>query len=194
MRKLLLIACAILIGVSLVGIQRAEAATAISLFADGHLAAWVQVDYTETPDGSGYFYYDYTAYLKNPDGSHVLPSGYSYFSDLQALKVMNPSKNPVVLVASPASPTWNFSQGLISQYYQWVAINSSNHLLINNQLDSMKVKSKFQPTVTTGYVWDGGPTVGGKTVAPAPEPASLSLLGLSLLGLGSVMFRKKFKT
>jgi hypothetical protein len=198
MRKIVILCIAVLIiacGVG-VGTEKAEAAIYVSLLYNTTSleSVWLECDYTTTPDTSGYYFYDYTIHLQD-FGNYSLPSGYSYYSFLQALKVMNNSKNPVVWIKSPISPDWDFSQAPDTSYYMWLADTlPGDYLTRGSSLNDMEIKSTLPPRHVAAAVWNGATsTSASQTMGPAVEPASMALLGLGLLGLGGVKFRKRFK-
>jgi len=195
-RKIVILCIAVSIiacGVGL-GTEKAEAGTYVSLLTTGSHAAWVECVYSDAPV-SGFYHYNYTIHLQDFSGNS-LSSGYTYYAFLEALKVMNNSKAPVAWVDSPTSPKWNFTQAPDYTYYKWQAdaVGDNYFYTSGGQLNDMEIKSKLPPGYVDVAVWNGGTsTSASKTMGPAPEPASMMLLGLGLLGLGGVRFRKRFK-
>ncbi len=195
MKRLIILCVSFLIlayGVSL-GVQSAEAATYVSLLtSSNNEAAWLECVYSLEADS--YWHYDYTIHLQD-FGSYVLPGTYTYYDYLATLKVMNASGGPVEMVQEPSSPDWDFVQPTDHAYYKWTAASGSDYFNQSaGSLNAMEVRSIYEPVLVDAAVWDGGlPTSAGQTMGPAPEPASIALLGFGLIGLAGGVIRKRFK-
>jgi len=222
MKRIVVICCiAVLVGVCGMGLGTRSAEASAPIYVSmlsaydsnpSHLhtnAAWLQCIYDTAPQVDGYYHYNYTLYLKDVTigGTAYNLSGltgYEYYEDLWALKIMNPSLAPLELVSSPSDgvsgevATWNFAYGYGNQYYIWQAqlVNGQyDYIYVGEQLNHMEIRSLYGPMGVDAASWNGGqPTSTGRTIGLAPEPGSIALLGMGLIGFAGSLIRRKFMT
>ncbi len=135
--------------------------------------------------------YHYWYYILNSNGSSV---------DLTSFTVGNPIGATINLwgsvdkAGSTPAPIAIFPNPT-SIAYQFATVEAGGFGLIGPGISSdwLYYSSPVEPGPVPGGLIDGGTTDWKPVPGPAPEPGSMILLGLGLLGFGGRAFRKRFK-
>ena len=127
--------------------------------------------------GTGFWGYIYT--ITNVD----------YTPYLTDFAIAKPAVADVALVATPAGWVYNSYPGS----FGWAAISGSQ-LYAGNSVTGFEVQSTHGPHNAEATAWTPGndPAYGHIAGPGVPEPASMAMFGLGLLGFGGRVIRKKW--
>jgi len=172
------------------------------------MAGWSGSTVISPGSWTGTVYYDvYAPFQADAPGIGSV-AYYAYFyrienntalggASLKHFTVSNLYKAPIIAVGTTdylagRDPLAYGDAGDSIVYDFWVNAGSHNEIFAGEHSDWCYYTSPLAPSWGRGSLQDGGEALFGKMPNPAPEPASMTLLGLGLIGFAGRAIRRKF--
>lgn len=135
---------------------------------------------TTVNTGTGGYNYDYIydlSFAKDATHTKYYYEGSSEYA--RAFKVLDPLRLPVYAMTTPTG--WTFDNSS-PDYFKWES-DFANRLTVASGGKTFAVHSNYRPGRSHASAWDGGTAAEGGTYTPVPEPTSMLLFGMGILGL-----------
>lgn len=141
---------------------------------------WLKLVTTVETGTAGYnFDYTYTlSFEKDATHTKYYGEGTSY-DYVRHLKILDPLRLPVFEMTTPSG--WTFDN-TDPGYFIWNSDYASRLIPTGGAL-TFAIHTNYPPGRSRASAWDGGTAAEGGTFTPVPEPTSMLLIGMGVLGL-----------